>query len=141
MPVAGTGIMGSIVTTQSNMAFERTLGVRPIVNTRTCLPGLTPHSSRASRRTHDVLRRSRPKSRRFRVFIKWRRDFFSIQSRMKRKYRLEFPMAEWFTRSRRIGLMSLSAPCATRSRMAGMERRRTLPPSLGISRRRGWSGT
>ena len=30
--------------------------------------------------------------------------------------------------------MSLTAPCTTRSRIAGIERTRTLPPSLGISR-------
>src|SRR5262245_34824826 len=37
--------------------------------------------------------------------------------------------------------MSLSAPCTTRSRTAGIERTRTLPPSFGISCRRAGNGT
>ena len=37
--------------------------------------------------------------------------------------------------------MSLSAPCTTRSRIAGIERTRTLPPSFGISFLRAGSGT
>src|SRR6516162_1953420 len=36
--------------------------------------------------------------------------------------------------------MSLSAPCTTRSRIAGIERTRTLPPSFGISCRRAGNG-
>src|SRR3954468_1447102 len=36
--------------------------------------------------------------------------------------------------------MSLSAPCTTRSRIAGIERTRTLPPSFGISCLRAGSG-
>jgi hypothetical protein len=36
----------------------------------------------------------------------------------------------------RYRLHSLSAPCTTRSRIAGIPRTRTLPPSLGISTRR-----
>src|SRR6201993_4190844 len=37
--------------------------------------------------------------------------------------------------------MSLSAPCTTRSRIAGIDRTRTLPPSFGISCFRAGSGT
>src|SRR5664280_331436 len=37
--------------------------------------------------------------------------------------------------------MSLSAPCTTRSRIAGIESTRTLPPSFGISCLRAGSGT
>ena len=37
--------------------------------------------------------------------------------------------------------MSLSAPCTTRSRIAGIDRTRTLPPSFGISCLRAGSGT
>src|SRR5690242_16782830 len=36
--------------------------------------------------------------------------------------------------------MSLSAPCTTRSRIAGIDRTRTLPPSFGISCLRAGSG-
>src|SRR5215471_15921263 len=39
----------------------------------------------------------------------------------------------WKSASKIGSMMSLSAPCTTRSRIAGIERTRTFPPSFGIS--------
>lgn len=39
----------------------------------------------------------------------------------------------WKSASKIGSSISLSAPCTTRSRMAGIDRTRTLPPSFGIS--------
>src|SRR5215831_12868876 len=46
----------------------------------------------------------------------------------------------WKSASKTGSRMSLSAPCTTRSRIAGIDRTRTLPPSFGISRFRSGSG-
>src|SRR4249919_1496895 len=46
----------------------------------------------------------------------------------------------WKSASKISSNTSLSAPCTTRSRIAGIERTRTLPPSFGISCRRAGSG-
>src|SRR5258706_12565346 len=47
----------------------------------------------------------------------------------------------WKSASKISSSMSLSAPCTTRSRIAAIERTRTLPPSFGISCFRAGSGT
>src|SRR5215469_7266095 len=48
--------------------------------------------------------------------------------------------SRWKSASKTGSSMSLSAPCTTRSRIAGIERTRTLPPSFGISCLRAGSG-
>ena len=60
----------------------------------------------------------------------------------RRRFQISFILLSWtFPDATKIGSsMSLSAPCTTRSRIAGIERTRTLSPSFGISCLRAGSG-
>ena len=61
--------------------------------------------------SHSLLHRFQPKPRRWHARARWRRIFFSTQSRMYEKHRLEWPIAKYFTQPRRIGLIfSITSP-------------------------------